>query len=43
MRVQKHDESLREKVGSALALRFACLGGRTSVPPDIQSCISETH
>ena len=34
MRVQKNDESLREKVGSALALRLARLGGDTSVPPD---------
>ena len=34
MRVQKNDESLREKVGSALALRLARLGGGTTVPPD---------
>ena len=27
MRVQKNDETLREKVGSALALRLARLGG----------------
>ena len=37
MKVQKYDEALREKVGSALALalRLARLGGGTTVPPDI--------
>ena len=36
MKVQKYDEALREKVGSALALalRLARLGGGTTVPPD---------
>ena len=28
MRVQKNDETLQEKAGSALALRLARLGGR---------------
>ena len=34
MRVQKNDETFREKVGSALALRLTRLGGGTPVPPD---------
>lgn len=38
MKVQKYDEALREKVGSALALalRLARLGGGTTVPPDLE-------
>lgn len=31
MRAQKNDEAFREKVGSALALRLARLGGGTVV------------
>lgn len=41
MKVQKYDEALREKVGSALALalRLARLGGGTTVPPDVHNII----
>ena len=42
--VQKTDESLREKVGSALPLRFrlARLGGGTAVPPDFLRIFGDT-
>ena len=36
MRVQRNDELLREKVGSAPALRLAHLSRRTTVPPDTE-------